>query len=95
MNKKRLSSALLIVIMILTMFPSSVFAADKILIRAGMRPEDGGDVPDSDYYPAGSVVTLTATPYPGYTFEYWYDYQDGIDFSTTDNPYREAYRCHH
>ncbi len=87
MKAKRFFVILLTLFMILAMVPSQAFAANNVLIRTGMRPPEGGNTTDSMYYSYGSVVSLLATPKPGYYFEYWFDYQDGIDFVTTDNPY--------
>ena len=87
MNRKRIISLLIALLMILCMLPlGSVFAYadDPYTVTATPNSAEYGSVEGGGTYESGASVSLTATAYSGYTFVNWTE--NGGEVATS-NPY--------
>jgi len=61
-------------------------------LTTSVSPPGSGSVtlsPSGGIYPPGTVVTLTAYPYPGCNFDYWGGYASGTGLTTTADMTRD------
>ena len=74
--KKRIFSLLLCCVMLLSLLPTTVLAAETCNITAISEDETKGTVTGGGTYNRNENANLTATPKEGYVFEGWY--KDGV-----------------
>lgn len=65
---------------------TATFALPNYFLSMSLTPAGSGTVtPSSQFFPGGTVVTITATPNPGYVFLHWTGGGNG-SYSGTNNP---------
>ena len=55
-------------------------------LSTSASPAEGGTVTGGGTYAYGASATLTAVPNPGYVFDYWSEWSDGVEYKNYNNP---------